>query len=271
MAAKTFETDGTGRIIAVFASTFYAEMPAGLIAITDAKTPLGPINLATDRTAPSWSKTGLKVGKSAHLFNGILHIGGLPAIDTTRAKPWQPPRLQRQDHSTLQTALTRLDAQTLDPPGEGYGTTLIAPAKAGTTAMHSGLSRTIRGDLTNLDWARHLLGRGPGLTPAGDDFLGGAMIALHALGLGNIACTLWSRLAPDAEQRTNRISRSLLSAAAQGMGNDSLHHALNAVLTGKNLAPALAELNRIGHSSGWDAFAGAILTFRAALAPAEAA
>ena len=95
------------------------------------------------------------------------------------------------------------------------------------------------------------------------------MIALNALGRHDTATRLWQTLKPRAETHTNAISRAFLAAAARGMGSEPLHHALNAYRTGKNLAPALASLNTIGHSSGWDAFAGVVLAARATLATRE--
>ena len=270
LAAQALEKNGKGRVSALFPSVFYANLPGGLVAITSALTAPGPLNLTTNHKVPNWPKTGLKVGTSVHVFNGILHIAGLAPIDTRDAKPWLQPQSPAPDPHSLQSALTRLEAQKLTPPREGYGTTLTT-RPATETATENGLASALHGDLSNLAWAHHLIGRGPGLTPAGDDFLGGAMIALHCLGRAETAQTLWAGIEQLVRQNTNPISCALLAAAARGMGSAPLHQALTATLTGKNLAPALAELNRIGHSSGWDAFAGAVLTFRAALAPRKAA
>ena len=270
LAAEALNTGGKGTIHAVFPSVFYADLPGGLIAITTPQIPPGPVNLATDWAIHDWQKTGLKVGTSAHVFKGFLKIGGLPPIDLHKAKTWHPPQINRPNHKTLQTALTRLAARMPAPPSEGYGTALLSPPPE-IIAAQSGLARAVNRDLANPTWAHALLGRGPGLTPSGDDLLGGAMIALHTLGKGDTAQTLWKTLSPLAAQNTNRISRTLLAAAAQGVGNAPLHAALNALILQENLTPALAQLDHIGHSSGWDAFAGAVLTFRAAIAPAKAA
>ncbi len=103
-----------------------------------------------------------------------------------------------------------------------------------------------------------LIGLGPGLTPAGDDFVGGAMIALRVCGTTAGQAALADRVAawalPLARERTNRISRAHLECAAQGEGHEALHDLLCS-FDDKHLE----RLARIGHSSGMDAAAGALL------------
>lgn len=105
-----------------------------------------------------------------------------------------------------------------------------------------------------------LIGLGPGLTPAGDDFVGGAMIALRAFGGGMLADRIAGWALPLAEANTNRISRAHLRCAAMGEGHEALHDLLSALSRGEPaIARALDALDRVGHSSGRDAAAGALL------------
>ena len=97
-----------------------------------------------------------------------------------------------------------------------------------------------------------LIGLGPGLTPAGDDFVGGAMIALRAAGNGALADRVAAWALPLAKERTNRISRAHLQCAAAGEGHEALHDFLKTF--GKE---ELDRLARVGHTSGLDAAAGA--------------
>ena len=80
-------------------------------------------------------------------------------------------------------------------------------------------------DIGNRDGApptelRNLIGLGPGLTPSGDDFIGGAMIALHTLGHGELAAALAEWVLPISRERTGKISFAHLSCAADGEGGD---------------------------------------------------
>ena len=110
-----------------------------------------------------------------------------------------------------------------------------------------------------LSWLRNegsppdaLIGLGPGLTPAGDDFVGGAMIALRVRGDTRLADRIAGWALPLADANTSRISRAHLECAAQGEGHEYLHAFLSAP-TRDNLD----RLSRVGHTSGLDAAAGA--------------
>jgi hypothetical protein len=103
-----------------------------------------------------------------------------------------------------------------------------------------------------------LIGRGPGLTPAGDDFVGGAMIALRAFGHAEEADRIAAWALPLAEKNTSRISRAHLACAAAGEGHEALHD----LLTFADVERDLARLARIGHTSGTDAAAGALGALR---------
>jgi len=110
-----------------------------------------------------------------------------------------------------------------------------------------------------------LVGLGPGLTPSGDDLLGGAMIALQALGVDVAARALADRVLARARTGTSAISSAHLSAAAEGSGALALHQAITALARGDacRLRAALDRVGRVGATSGWDGLAGAVLVFKA--------
>jgi len=109
--------------------------------------------------------------------------------------------------------------------------------------------------------AEILIGLGPGLTPSGDDFLGGVLVALRALGFPILAERFAAEILPRARERTHAISYAHLAAAAGGEGSAALHEALVGLLTpgSPDLSMRLRALDAIGHTSGWDALAGAAL------------
>jgi len=131
------------------------------------------------------------------------------------------------------------------------------------------IPESIRGPAQHfLDWIagsgkpdNSLIGLGPGLTPAGDDFVGGAMIALRVCGTTAGHAALADRIAawalPLARSNTNRISRAHLECAATGEGHEALHDLLCSFEE-----KHLERLARIGHTSGLDAAAGALLALR---------
>jgi hypothetical protein len=84
--------------------------------------------------------------------------------------------------------------------------------------------------------ARGLIGRGPGLTPEGDDAVAATAAVLAASGED------WNLVPDDLRTRTTALSATLLELAAQGMIAEPFH----AVLSG---AP-LERLTRLGHTTG---------------------
>jgi hypothetical protein len=112
-----------------------------------------------------------------------------------------------------------------------------------------------------------LVGLGPGLTPSGDDYLGGAMVALRALGKDAAADALWRSVRPRAVAGTHAISRAHLAAAAEGEANEALHECLDELFAPRaaRWAAPLARLDKVGHCSGWDGLAGAVAVARQAL------
>jgi hypothetical protein len=103
-----------------------------------------------------------------------------------------------------------------------------------------------------------LVGLGPGLTPSGDDFLAGALVALHGLGASGLAARLAVPILACAERGTNEISRAHLATAAGGEGTAALHGLLTSLCTPgtPGMRDWVSAIETIGHSSGWDAVAG---------------
>jgi len=175
--------------------------------------------------------------------------GALPDLpDTIELAPapiWTPPPLPVWRDGNLAAGLAR--------------TTVIRPAKQNgvwADAFAAGLTALNRwaGGTGSLEACRDLIGLGPGLTPSGDDALGGAAIALHVFGLPARANELGAFIRENAPSRTSDISMAHLNAAAAGEGSAAFHEALTALVTGGDFA----SLERIGASSGWDAMDGAV-------------
>jgi hypothetical protein len=80
---------------------------------------------------------------------------------------------------------------------------------------------------------------------------------LHATGRTEIAQRLAGWTLPLARSGTNRISYAHLACAAEGECGEAVNDALVAVIAGERVD--LARIDAIGHTSGWDALAGAAL------------
>jgi hypothetical protein len=112
---------------------------------------------------------------------------------------------------------------------------------------------------------REVAGLGPGLTPSGDDFLGGLFFVAHFLHRA------YPKSFPGAEAdvsdfldwaktRTHPISYAIFSDLVMGHGPEPLHELVDILLRGREnqflAVDAALRLTRIGHSSGWDMLAG---------------
>ncbi len=112
--------------------------------------------------------------------------------------------------------------------------------------------------------ALRVLGLGNGLTPSGDDFLGGIFFAL-----AHKAHPDWSAALPSLQatiqaackDATNPISAALLADNMAGASYGELHDMLDALESNDSrfIASATASLLQLGSSSGADLLAGLLL------------
>ncbi len=105
-----------------------------------------------------------------------------------------------------------------------------------------------------------VLGLGPGLTPAFDDFLVGAAAALAYLPRGRAGRRrrVIRGLAERAEHLTTRVSREFLGGAARNMFSEPVLAVLDALARpdAAHGRRAMRALARMGHTSGADCLAG---------------
>ncbi|MCC7359668.1 MAG: DUF2877 domain-containing protein [Anaerolineales bacterium] len=121
------------------------------------------------------------------------------------------------------------------------------------------------------DWARSeqgvlkLAGLGGGLTPAGDDFVLGVMLAAHAGAFGLVAAQHCLALAEALAPRTNTLSAAYVHAAARGECAAYWHDQLAALSNpAADLSGPARALVSVGHTSGADALAGFLASFERA-------
>lgn len=115
-----------------------------------------------------------------------------------------------------------------------------------------------------------IAGLGPGLTPSGDDFLSGLMLAIYALKQSPdslAAAEQCRRIYEAAAGRTTRLSRAFLQSAARGYCDERWHTFLRAV-SGRDENAVRDSVHRIlsfGATSGMDMLSGFLWMFETAL------
>jgi Protein of unknown function (DUF2877) len=106
-----------------------------------------------------------------------------------------------------------------------------------------------------------LIGLGAGLTPSGDDFLGGLLFTTKTLQAANSTTNFFDHeiIIERYRARTHPISFALLQDLANGYAVAPLHQIINGLLSKESLEsiyPFVSQLTQIGHSTGWDLLTG---------------
>jgi len=291
LAMDALRNANAGHVAAVFEHSFYIDTPAGLFCVGNERMYAGPLNVIT--AAPEttdWRASGLSCNLPVSLSARKLCVGPQLSFDLTDLKPWAPQRwpsppavinaarglsgfraVARAKVRTdgLGAFIFHDDSNTSSSPSGR----LAGPAISGLRATLRRTFQTGKPQMPECCDLETLMGIGPGLTPAGDDFLGGMMMALRALSFPVFCADLWAGIEPRAETAGNAVSLAHLRGAAEGYAAAAVHDLILAILSGDVAAmpSAIEELDRIGHSSGWDIMAGAVTVIDAWLRASQPA
>lgn len=284
VAAEVLRRDADAEVAAVFDRSAVIMTAHGFITLGGEALGDGPLNVLL--SAPlgplDWLRLGITREAKGSVLGGTLHIADQFALSTQSAVLWQPPPWSAATRAPVTQSLTTL--RTMQPafwPPEGLSRLVIArqldgpdrsaraaaPTIADLVRMLPPAIATERATPALIRAATLLVGLGPGLTPSGDDLLGGLFLTLTALGRTTLRDTLWTALAPELDILTTGLSGAHIAAAAVGLAGERVHLALNALLSNEPAAlPAhIAALRAIGHCSGSDTLAGIVLVLSAAL------
>jgi hypothetical protein len=195
-------------------------------------------------------------GRAVHLVDNMLAVGDA-TLELVNAPGWNPavtgnrrgrPKdARRRGRAVLRgcgvassTCPSRLAGSLL---GAGL---LVGSDRTGKDAVTAALTAVWESNPARLvDAAAGLIGRGGGLTPEGDDFLGGLAAALAALGRDPPAFSV-----SDLRRRTTALSATLLDLSWRGLVVEPLIHVLNLDAPAQQWRPALRRLARLGHTTG---------------------
>jgi hypothetical protein len=292
-------------VVAAFSRSCWLETPGGRVfAVADHQSGEGPLTVgAALPEGLALAELGIEQGTELVADGVDFGLGDRLILRMAGASIWCPassgPRASNDEVARRLWAL--VNSVAVDAPVEGlaplighlgqltYGDVLV-PEDANLVARFAMPSvvllakGVVHGNVDAMDQAvRGLIGLGPGLTPSGDDMLGGLMVALRtALGpvsrnegplpgfsqssrvpiVGELSQSIFRHFA-----RTNRISAALLEQAALGMGSAAQHRVVQCLLEitpATGLETAVVKLVRWGHTSGWDSLTG--ILFGTALA-----
>jgi hypothetical protein len=287
MAKGLLGTAGfSGKVLAVLSATIYFASKDGEILWMSWEKP--PMHRRCVLT--SFQPNAICVGQSFCAQGSFLQFGDGTAIDLSQAEEWTPSvvRPKYPEPLTVINACTRRLLEAIPKLGNAKGFGQIIPqiipmissfvdgnrqAISNADPLLAKARKSILGLATacfNFDMAevtrrgRELVGLGPGLTPSGDDFLGGLLFAAYSLKSAYPEDFDWEQkpvlgLIDWARTQTHPISHAILSDLARGHGPEPLHEVVTSLLKGENLDHTMVEVTRlieIGDTSGWEILAG---------------
>ena len=230
----------------------------------------GPFNIILD---PLEFSDHISAESAVSFDNGQIRIGALE-IALTPAQVWEPrfdwePFRGRQDSLSLTAGALRevlVEVAPVDSfvqlirSGESsvreIETQILLSAQEPARFLVQGL---LRGDeeLCRTS-ARKLAGLGAGLTPDGDDFMMGCILALWVYRAGEGVEQVASWVSLEAGLQTTPLAAAWLWAASRGECSMRWHDLLQAILreNEENIRSAARAIIQQGHTSGASALAG---------------
>jgi len=231
----------------------------------------------------------VKVGSRYEVASHTLAISSGVKVDFENASIWKAPTLPSTrviSRTRLSESIPALVNRLLvlhNPSGLGGLITLIfqvtssqnmAPEEWLTDGIRGKAWPVIKGMLlasmaedipAMIARARNLIGLGEGLTPSGDDFLGGFFFSKRLLslyykeGFINDQIRTYTDFIAQSKPLTNPISYIILKDNAEGHSVEPLHQLANGLFlgeTGDSLTNLAEKLISLGHSTGWDLLTG---------------
>lgn len=269
-AARLLREGTRGQVAAVFSTSVYlsTNYPARYLCLLSGKAPDGPLHVRVDWTAAHMTRQ-FQTGQSWHVANSVLHCGRVQ-LALQYALPWSPEPIEHL--ATSQYGGTALHVgwhrwRKLHQRSAALGAVVNgtgpwpAFAKQATDSLRNWLSDKAHADAA-FAAVRALAGLGTGLTPAGDDLLGGLALMLRAQSSSKLA-PLCDSVMP-CLHRTHPISAAHLGEALHGRASAPALDALRGVLR-RDDAAVEAACTQLGHTSGWDMLAGMLLAVTAGL------
>ncbi len=278
--ARAIRQEGwSGEVLAIHARSCYVTgEDADIYAVVQEPLGNGPLNLVIPPVSDG-SLAGLAEGTPVTSTGSHLLVGEGLVVGLAQALLWDPkayPALgahpealsrclaevyqaaaTRSPEQSLARLLPHLNEEDLPPALRAVGH--FPRSHALIAGLTDSLARRNRRSLKVV--TSSLAGLGPGLTPAGDDFLAGVLLALaltqeHRADaeLSEIAGLLLETAAP----RTHEISAAYLRAAHAGETSEPWHALIRALSAGNtgDAAAAAETVMRFGETSGADMLAG---------------
>ncbi len=254
-----------GRCLSVYRHAINLLWPSGdLLTLHRRGSGMSPMGMVLRQDDFDWLAGCIAPGEPVCAVSAcILQLGGCRlALDRGRCLSMELPH-----HDVAGTRACGLSAwlqAQVQPAGLGLPAATLLAGAPGLLGQHvQGLALALRSDrCPPVESVQFLLGRGEGVTPAGDDMLVG-MLAVLALN-GRSPAPLAQVLSPllDGPLLTTPVSRAYLLHALAGRFSSSLVRLLRRMAGGRAGVNDFTRFSRHGHTSGMDTLCGMALLER---------
>jgi len=214
----------------------------------------GPFNLVVEDNVIFLDHLSLE-SPISNFPNG-LKIGDL-TINTQNARLWSP----RQDWKILYAR--RENVLALLPP---LPVTNYEFLVSNLQLFNSLASALVNADLpTSINATQKLAGLGIGLTPSGDDFIMGAILAAWIIHPADVAEVLAVEVTEVAAPLTTSLSGAWLRSAGRGEAGILWHQFFEALISADqtSIQESMDKILSVGETSGADALSGFVSSFAA--------
>ena len=225
----------------------------------------GPFNLVVEEDV--LFSDHLNLQSLSSVSPNQLNLGDL-TINIDNAKLWSP----RPDWEMLHARRDDILNQLMSLPITDYqvrgldlGFATSAQPYSTTPSPQSLISALSTANLPfSLNAARKLAGLGQGLTPAGDDFILGAVLAVWIIYPLDVARVLALEVTDAAAPLTTSLSAAWLTSAGRGEAGILWHQFFEALISSnhESIQEMMDKILAVGETSGADALAGFIGLFK---------
>lgn len=284
VAARKDLYKATGVVHSVFRTSLNVELNGFLLHIGSSTAPLSCLGITVDAERASALVNLVEPGNRAIARNGVLRLygrGDVVEIDLISApiRVLSVPMTTASPNMEMDVLVCRellelsLPARIGLPWDERASQSLAglarlsAVCRAAWEAEYLGkpapLARVDAATRSAGGAIAHLLGRGLGLTPSGDDILCGFGCGLHYLWrCGSLQCEVWKEytrlVLEQLPGKTTAVSEQYLRAMCAGYANEDFIELISALNKGAevDLSKYFARILEVGHTSGADSLLG---------------
>jgi hypothetical protein len=205
--------------------------------------------LEDDPAFDQWLPPKTAVTITSHAIQTSLHT-----IDLTQAALWHPrPQWPRLHHLSWKAWLPLFPALLAEC---GFAPASLPRVQTAVSQLQYAIAHNQPAHAQKA--AAALAGLGSGLTPAGDDLLAGAMLAIWAQWPADRAAPFCQKMYETAVPLTTTLSQAWLKAASLGEAAAAWHELVEglALFSETAVHQAITRIQQTGHTSGTDALTG---------------